>query len=261
MQAFDKLWQTVERLRDPEEGCPWDLKQTPHSLIPNFIEELYEAIEAIDNEDPEHLKEELGDLLLHILMQVRIADEQGFFALSDVLEGVTLKLVSRHPHVFGDEVSRDGSKICSEKVKMNWERLKHHEKRETRESILEGIPKTMPALIYAQRMQEKAASVGFDWRDAQDVIIKIKEELQEMIEVEKENKTALTEEIGDLLFSVVNFARKSGIDSEAALKKACKKFEHRFQMIEKYHRDHDKNIYDSTLEKLDDLWEAAKKDI
>ncbi len=260
MKEFDKLWEIVERLRDPEKGCPWDINQTPHSLIPNFIEELYETIEAIENRDNEHLREELGDLLLHILMQVRIAKEQGHFSLSEVIENITEKLVSRHPHVFENESGKIPDKIKPQEIKINWERLKHHEKRQTRKSILEGIPKSMPGLIYAQRMQEKAASVGFDWKEAKDVIFKIEEELQELQAVEKENKEALTEEIGDLLFSIVNYARKCGIDSEAALKKAAAKFSRRFRAIEQHHRNKGENIYESTMEKLDDLWEATKKD-
>ncbi len=260
MKEFTDLWSIVERLRDPVDGCPWDIKQTPQSLIPNFIEELYETIEAIESNDAVHLKEELGDLLLHILMQARIAKEHQLFTLEDVLVSITRKLVSRHPHVFdrGDDEQR----IPAEQVKTNWERIKHHEKRETRKSILEGIPKSMPALIYAQRMQEKAASVGFDWRDPQEVLDKIDEEIRELKASEQENDPErIIEELGDLLFSVVNYARKSGIDSEAALKRAAAKFRKRFQAIENYHRDRNENIYDSSMEKLDDLWETAKKDI
>ncbi|MBW6515569.1 MAG: nucleoside triphosphate pyrophosphohydrolase [Candidatus Cloacimonetes bacterium] len=260
MQEFDSLRQIVEKLRDPIEGCPWDVKQTPQSLIPNFIEELYETIEAIDNNDSEHLKEELGDLLLHILMQAQIAHERGEFTLADVLKTITVKLVSRHPHVF-DKI-KGKEKIGAQQVKNNWERLKHHEKRETRKSILEGIPKNMPALIYAQRMQEKAASVGFDWNEPQEVLDKIEEEIRELRAAEKEqDPKRIKEEIGDLLFAVVNYARKVEVDSEAALKEASAKFRKRFQKIEDYHRNNNENIYDSSMEKLDDLWEASKKDI
>ena len=203
MQEFAKLWEIVERLRDPETGCPWDIKQTPRSLIPNFIEELYETIEAIENEDPQHLKEELGDLLLHILMQARIAKEKGEFTLQEVLTSITNKLVSRHPHVFDTTYKRDG--MAAEEVKINWERLKHHEKRETRRSILEGIPKSMPALIYSQRMQEKAASVGFDWKESAEVLDKIEEEIKELSSaVEERDREKISEELGDLLFAVVN---------------------------------------------------------
>lgn len=263
MQEFTRLWEIVEKLRDPEEGCPWDIEQTSRSLIPNFIEELYETIEAIDNDDAGHLKEELGDLLLHILMQVRIAKEQGHFTLADVLQEITGKLINRHPHVFqeGEDNGASG-KIRAKEVKNNWEKLKHQEKRKTRKSILEGIPKSMPALIYAQRMQEKAASVGFDWQKAKEVIDKIEEEMRELRETEPEKDLErAAEEIGDLLFSVVNYARKIGIDSEATLKKAAEKFRRRFETIEEYHRKHKENIYESSLEKLDDLWERAKKDI
>lgn len=262
MQKLSDLWEIVEKLRNPESGCPWDLKQTPKSLIPNFIEELYETIEAIENDDPEHLKEELGDLLLHILMQVRIAKEEGKFTLGDVLDNITHKLVSRHPHVFGeDKEQASGSKSSAEEIKTNWERIKHKEKRATRKSILDGIPKSMPALIYAQRMQEKAASVGFDWQKAEDVLVKVEEELTELQQAEEQdNEEMIIGEIGDLLFTVVNYARKRGIDAEAALMKTAGKFFKRFRAIEKHHLDHNENIYDSSMEKLDDLWETTKKD-
>jgi len=262
MKEFTDLWDIVEKLRDPEEGCPWDIKQTPHSLIPNFIEELYETIEAIENNNPQHLQEELGDLLLHILMQVRIAKEAGFFTLADVLKTISEKLISRHPHVFAQKEDQKQNRMDAAEVKTNWERLKHHEKRKTRKSILEGIPKSMPALIYAQRMQEKAASVGFDWKDASEVLNKIEEEFLELKDTERENnQERITEELGDLLFSIVNYARKRGIDSEAALKKAAEKFRQRFQTIEEHHKQNKENIYESSMEKLDDLWEATKKNI
>jgi len=262
MKEFTDLWDIVEKLRDPDEGCPWDIKQTPHSLIPNFIEELYETIEAIENNDPEHLQEELGDLLLHILMQIRIAKEAGYFNLADVLTTISQKLVSRHPHVFARDNHQKQDRMEAAEVKTNWERLKHHEKRKTRKSILEGIPKSMPALIYAQRMQEKAASIGFDWKNASDVLSKIEEEFQELEESDRnDDQMQITEELGDLLFTVVNYARKRGIDSEAALKRAAEKFRQRFQAIEEHHKKNDENIYDSSMEKLDDLWETTKKDI
>ncbi len=259
MQEFDVLWDVICKLRDKENGCPWDLKQSHKSLVPNFIEELYEVIEAIDNDDFVHLKEELGDLLLHILMQTRIASESDRFSLNDVLEAITAKLISRHPHIFDD------NKKCNsdaEQVKINWERIKFDEKKQTRKSILDGIPKSMPALIYAQRMQEKAASVGFDWKDKIDVLDKLKEETDELIEaVNDRNPEDIKEEIGDLLFTMVNFCRKAGLDSEMVLKQASDKFYNRFNRIEEHFKQNETNIYDSNLEELDDLWQTSKKDI
>ncbi len=255
MQEFDRLWQIVKQLRNPHSGCPWDIKQTPKSLIPNFIEELYEVIEAIENKDDQHLKEELGDLTLHILMQARIAEENGDFKLCEVFKTISEKLISRHPHVFNNE---RGKTIEAEQVKNNWEKIKNRQK--NRDSILDGIPKVMPALIYAQRMQEKAASVGFDWDKMSDVIAKVDEELQELKEaINAKDKQAVEEETGDLIFAIVNFARKNGLDSESVLKQAADKFYTRFRWIEDHFREKNLNIYETTLELLDELWEESKK--
>lgn len=257
MQEFERLWKIVKQLRDPENGCPWDIRQTPESLVPNFIEELYEVIEAIENKDKKHLKEELGDLTLHILMQALIAEEKNDFSLSEVFKTISEKLISRHPHVFANET---GKKLDAAEVKNNWERIKNKQKE--RESVLDGIPKSMPGLIYAQRMQEKAASVGFDWEDMKDVIAKVEEELLELKEaVNAEDPDAVEEETGDLIFAVVNFARKSGLDSEAVLKQAAAKFYNRFRKIEEHYREKKMNIYESSLEILDELWEESKKGV
>ena len=174
MKEFDKLREIVNKLRDPDKGCPWDIKQTHRSMIPNFIEELYEAIEAIDNNDFDHLSEELGDLMLHIMMQVRMAEEEDKFSLEAVLEKINDKLIRRHPHIYGDGVAVDANG-----VKMNWERIKQEEKKGYRKSIIDGIPRSMPALIIAQRMQEKAASTGFDWKEVGQAIDKLDEEVHE----------------------------------------------------------------------------------
>lgn len=260
MNKFNKLWDVVETLRDPQNGCPWDLEQTAESLIPNFIEELYEVIEAIENKNVENIKEELGDLLLHILMQTRIAKEKGEFELDDVLEQISSKLIRRHPHIFAQSDDKEIQQSSPLEVKQNWEKIKHTEKSNKRKSILEGIPKAMPALIYSQRMQEKAASTGFDWENTEDVLDKIAEELEELKEAfANESKERQTEEAGDLLFAVVNFCRRSGIDSETALKKASEKFRNRFEYIEEYHKQKGKNIFNSSMEKLNELWEKTKE--
>lgn len=260
MEKFRKLWEIIETLRDPVDGCPWDREQTAKSLIPNFIEELYEAIEAIENNDMENLKEELGDLMLHILMQIRIAKEQGKMTIDDVLDRINNKLIRRHPHIFAKEEENgvDTNSTPAEIIE-NWEKIKHKEKKESKKSILSGIPKSMPALIYAQRMQEKAASTGFDWDKAEEIIPKIEEEFEELKQaIDSRNIAHEMEEAGDLLFSIVNYCRKRGFDSEIALKKASEKFRERFEAIEAYHYENNKNIFNSSVEELNELWEQTK---
>ncbi len=254
MNEFQKLVEIVAKLREPLSGCPWDLKQTPKSLIPNFIEELYEAVEAIEDEDYPELQEELGDLMLHIVFQCRLAEEERLFSLEDVLRQINSKLVRRHPHVFGELELHD-----AEAVKINWERLKKAEKEE-RHSVLDGIPRALPALIYAQRTQEKAASVGFDWQDTQPIWEKLKEETEELHEaLTADDIQKIREEIGDMLFTLVNLGRKLHIDTEFALKETARKFMKRFHYIEEHYRQSGENIHDANLEELDHIWEKSKK--
>lgn len=254
MKEFDELIEVISRLRDPISGCPWDIKQTPESLVPNFIEELYEAVEAIEDGDDEALAEELGDLMLHIVFQTQIAQEEGRFEIRDVLCKIGAKLVRRHPHVFGDLELND-----AEAVKMNWERIKKVEKTE-RKSVLEGIPRALPALIYAQRTQEKAASVGFDWQSLEPVMAKLDEERLELDEaLATGDGNLIREELGDLLFTVVNLARKLHIDAEGALKECARKFHRRFQYIEEHYQEKGEEIHEATLEELDRIWDKAKE--
>jgi tetrapyrrole methylase family protein/MazG family protein len=253
MQSFDKLVEILERLRDPVSGCPWDLKQTPLSLIPNFIEELYECVEAIEEEDNVSLSEELGDLMLHIVFQCQIASEEKSFNVEDVLNKINSKLVRRHPHVFGELDLND-----ADAVKMNWERIKKVEKTD-RISVLEGIPRALPGLIYAQRTQEKAASVGFDWQDHKPVMDKLHEEIAELNEaLELDDQDKIREEVGDLLFTLVNLARKLHMDSETVVKETTRKFTKRFQYIEEHYRNTGEDIHAASLEELDSVWEKAK---
>jgi len=255
MKEFDKLIEVIEKLRDKENGCPWDLKQTHESLIPNFIEELYEVVEAIENKDYSHLSEELGDLMLHIVMQVEIAREEKRFEMKEVLNQINNKLIRRHPHIFGDGHATDANG-----VKMNWERIKQEEKKNVRSSAIDGIPQKMPALIVAQRMQEKAASVGFDWQDVAPAIDKLEEEVKEFQEAYKnKDLEEMQNEMGDILFSIVNIARKSGFDTESALKRTNKKFENRFKKIENHFQNNGKNMLDASLEQLDEIWEITKE--
>ncbi|HPF08340.1 MAG: nucleoside triphosphate pyrophosphohydrolase [Candidatus Cloacimonetes bacterium] len=252
MHRFQELVDVVASLRDPDKGCPWDIKQTATSLVPNFIEELYEVVEAIEDNDNQALCEELGDLMLHIVFQAQIASEQGTFQISDVLSEIVNKLVRRHPHVFGD-LNVDSA----EGVKMNWERIKKAEKKD-RESVLDGIPRSLPALIKAQRTQEKAASVGFDWPDLKPALDKLDEEREELYEAlaSGENE-AIQDELGDLLFTIVNLSRKLGIDAETALNGTTAKFYRRFRYVEEQYRTGD--IHAARLEELDSHWEAAKE--
>ncbi|MBW6513165.1 MAG: nucleoside triphosphate pyrophosphohydrolase [Candidatus Syntrophosphaera sp.] len=255
MTEFQKLVDIIAQLRDPVSGCPWDVKQTSQSLVPNFIEELHEAVEAIEDGDGAALMEELGDLMLHVVFQAQIASEEGRFDIADVLRGIAQKLVRRHPHVFGDLDVAD-----ADAVKLNWERLKKQEKTK-RQSVLEGIPRSLPALIYAQRTQEKAASVGFDWPNITPILAKLNEEEAELREaLDSEDILQIREELGDLLFTIVNLARKLHIDAESALKETARKFHKRFNYIEEHYRKNGADIHEASLEELDAVWDLAKKD-
>lgn len=254
MKEFRDLIDVLSKLRHPETGCPWDIKQTRETLVPNFIEELYEAVEAIENKDMDDLKEELGDLMLHIVFQAQISAEEGLWDIHDVLNAINTKLIRRHPHVFGDQVLSD-----SYEVKMNWERIKKREKTE-RQSVLDGIPLAMPALIQAQRTQEKAASVGFDWPNLKPVLEKLDEEREELAEaLAMGDEAMIKEELGDMIFTLVNLARKLNIDSEAALKECTRKFTRRFHSIEAHYKENGADINEASLEELDSHWEKAKK--
>ncbi|PIU44360.1 MAG: nucleoside triphosphate pyrophosphohydrolase [Ignavibacteriales bacterium CG07_land_8_20_14_0_80_59_12] len=249
MDSFDKFVEVVRRLR---KECPWDREQTHESIKHLLIEEAYEAVESVDRHDLPELKKELGDLLLHIAMHSVIAEEERAFSLDDVITGITEKLIHRHPHVFGDvRVSSDTE------VEQNWERLK---KAEGRESVIEGIPKSMPALLKAQRLQEKVSNVGFDWGRAEDAWKKVEEELREMQESASEgNAERLQEEYGDLLFALVNYARFVNVTPENALRSTIDKFSRRFRYIEGKLAERGTTVHDSTLEEMEALWEEAKK--
>jgi MazG family protein len=253
MREFDELIEIIVRLRHPETGCPWDRKQTHESLVPNFIEELYECVEAIEKQDIEHLGEELGDLLLHIVLQARIAEEEGNFKIADVLQQINEKIIRRHPHIFGEEKVES-----AEAVKINWELIKLKEKK-SRISAIDGIPRGMPKLIVAQRMQEKAAAVGFDWDSHEQVFEKLDEEVGELKEaISLGDSTNIEDEIGDVLFTVVNLSRMLGFDSETSLTKTISKFERRFRQVEERFKNKPHSMQESTLEELDEVWEAVK---
>ncbi len=256
MKELDRLVNIIKELRNPKTGCPWDIKQTSKSLIPNFIEELYETVEAIESGNNTDLKEELGDLLMHIIMQIEIANEKSEMTLEEILDGISDKLVLRHPHIFGDKQN-----LSVEEIKVNWEKIKNLKEKKSRDSVLEGIPMKMPAIIVAQRIQEKAASVGFDWKTLEPVFDKIEEEIQECKKaIKNKDHDNIEEEIGDILFSVINLSRKLDIDAETALRRTINKFNSRFQFVEKNLKNEGKNIYETSLEEMDKLWEMAKKE-
>ncbi|MHB8841826.1 MAG: nucleoside triphosphate pyrophosphohydrolase [Candidatus Aquicultor sp.] len=245
----EELVALMARLRGAQ-GCPWDKEQTHESLRRYLIEEAYETVDAIDENDPEHLKEELGDLLLQIVFHAQIASEVGRFTMQDVAEGIITKIVRRHPHIFGEtEVT------CAGDVIANWEDIKSKEKNEV--SAIAGIPKSFPSLIYAYKLQSKAARVGFDWEDVEGALDKIVEEVDELKRAKK-GEGVIEDEIGDLLFAVVNVARHLDVDPELALRGTCKKFERRFRSMEETAATRGERLSDMALMQKDKLWDEAK---
>jgi MazG family protein len=251
--AIAELRAVVHRLRAPG-GCPWDREQTHETLIPHLLEEAYEVTEAIRNGDMPHLREELGDLLLQPVLHAEIASETGAFDLDAIARELTEKLIRRHPHVFGDATVEG-----SEGVLTQWDAIKREEKGTQRESLLHGISHGLPALIRAQKLQKKAAKVGFDWPDAAPVLDKIREEADEIVaEIANGDFRAVAEEVGDLLFSVVNLARKLGVDAESALVAANTKFETRFGKLEETLAVQGKQPREASLPELDADWDQVK---
>lgn len=253
--AFAELMRVVERLRGPG-GCPWDREQTHRSLRPYVLEEAYEVVDAIDRGDPAALQEELGDLLLQVALHSVIAAERGEFDVAAVVEGITGKIVHRHPHVFGDATARTAAE-----VKANWEDLKRREKGggEGR-SLLDGVPAGLPALMEAAELQARAARVGFDWRSAGEVWPKVEEELGELRRALGRGGEAVEEELGDAIFALVNLARLAGVEAEVAAKGANGKFRRRFQAMEARARAEGRGLEGLTLDELEALWEAVKRD-
>lgn len=253
--AFSDLVKLMERLRAPG-GCPWDREQTYESLRRFVIEEAYEVVDAIDRGDRAELAEELGDHLLQAVFLAQLGREEGSFTIDDSIQAIHDKLVRRHPHVFGDVEAHD-----AETVLANWEKLKHAEKGEKEQSFFDGIPSGLPALMKANRITEKAARVGFDWSRADDVFAKIREEVDELEEAvgEKEPSERVTEELGDLLFSMANLARKLGVDAEHALQDANWKFIRRFEAMERVAKQESRGLEDRSLDELDALWEQIKR--
>ena len=249
-----KLVELMAKLRSPD-GCPWDREQTHASLRPYLIEEAYEALDAIDDADDEHLREELGDVLLQVVFHAQIAHEDGRFDFDEVEATIVEKLIRRHPHVFGNDEA-----TTSAQVLQNWEKIKQLEHGENRQSVLDGLPRQMPALLYAYRIQEKVAKVNFDWKDVRDVLAKVREEIDELEEaIDGTVKERMEQEIGDLFFSVVNLSRHMGIPPEDALRKSNQRFSERFRYIEKALELKGERIEQASFERLDELWEEAKR--
>ncbi len=252
---FNEFVSLVKRLR---KECPWDKEQTNDSIKAATIEEAYEVVEAIDEKNYDELKKELGDLLLHVVFHTVIAEESSHFTIDDVINTISDKLIRRHPHVFGDTAINS-----SDEVKKNWEKIKLSE---GRKSILDGVPNSLPALQKAHRLQEKAAKVGFDWEKKEDVWKKVIEEIQEMHEIEELKKKSndeslqikLEDEIGDVFFALVNYARFLNVNPENALRKTNEKFVKRFNYIEEKLKENNKSIEQSNLEEMDRYWNESK---
>ena len=248
-ESFLALVEIMDTLR---EKCPWDKKQTIQSLRSNTIEELYELIDAIIDEDWEGIKEELGDILLHVLFYAKIGTEQGHFTLQDSIESISKKLIHRHPHIYGDVKVQE-----EEEVKRHWEQLKLQE---GKTSLLAGVPNSLPAMVKAFRIQQKVKQVGFEWENKEQVWDKVEEEIGELkAEIEANNQEKMEAEFGDVLFSMINYARFLNIDPESALEKTNKKFKYRFELMEAYAKENGLDLAKLSLNEKEAIWQSMKK--
>ena len=254
-EKFEKLINVMKTLRSPG-GCPWDIEQTHESITMGFVEELYEFIEAVEDKDIETMKEELGDLCLHIVFQVQIAKENGEFTMAEVLDSIIEKLIRRHPHVFSDVKVKNSNEVVA-----NWDDIKKQEKqKQHRKSVVDGIPRHLPALSKARKVQIKARKVGFDWDKVEDVILKIKEEFNELYEaIEEKDQEHISEELGDVLFSVVNLSRFLDVEPERALHNTVRKFMSRFRAIEIALEEKGTTVQEASFEEMDSLWDQVKE--
>ncbi|MCY1295498.1 Nucleoside triphosphate pyrophosphohydrolase [compost metagenome] len=269
MYDLGDLLHLMTRLRDPKYGCPWDLKQSYETIVPYTLEEAYEVADAIERGDFAHLREELGDLLFQVVYYTQLAREEQRFGFDEVVDGITRKLVRRHPHVFPDGDlygAPDMARLEEAAVKQRWEELKAEERaakaaEPVQLSLLDDVPVALPALSRAAKLQKRAAQVGFDWPEALPVVDKLREELDEVLEaMADDDPEALAEEVGDLLFTVVNLARHLKVEPETALRVANGKFERRFRYIEEVLRDAGRKPEECTLEELDAIWSEAKRE-
>lgn len=252
-KEFTKLREIIAILRGPN-GCPWDKKQTHESLKKYLIEESYELLEAIEEDDIDHMIEELGDVLLQVMLHAQIGEDEGYFSIADIIEGLSAKMIRRHPHVFGDGKAENETEVLK-----NWQSIKQEEQGRSRSSILSGIPKAFPNLMRAEALQKKAASVGFDWENVHGAWEKVKEELLEFEKEKANSSEEMKAEFGDILFAFVNIARFYGIDPEDAIRLTNEKFTRRFQYIETRVTESGRDFSSYTLEELDEFWNEAKR--
>lgn len=265
MHSLTDLLQLMRDLRHPEHGCPWDLKQDHASIVPHTLEEAYEVADAIERGDNEDLKQELGDLLFQVVFYAQLSAEQKDFDFNDVVDAITRKLLRRHPHVFPDGTLSSAGvaelKLTEVEIKRNWETIKQQERREkTQHSITDDVPRALPALIRATKLQRRVAHVGFDWTDASEIFAKVREELAELEEaVAAQDQAHIEEELGDLLFTCVNLARRFDVSPETALNGCNQKFTKRFKHIEESALQQGKRLTEMTLEELDEGWQQAKE--
>lgn len=255
-KRFEELISIMARLRAPD-GCPWDLKQTFDSIKPYTLEETYEVLEAIDNRDWPALCDELGDFILQAVFYAQMAHEEGTFAIEDSLQAINEKLIRRHPHVFGDTVAK-----TADDVKVRWDEIKQQEKKDRGEKpkgLIDGVPKALPALVEAQQISSRAAGAGFDWENIHQVADKVREEMQELEQARADgNHEEIEGELGDLLFTIVNMARFLKVDPEQALRKTNAKFRKRFAFVEQGLAAQGKQLKDSTVQEMEELWQQAK---
>ena len=252
---MNDLTALMARLRGPD-GCPWDRKQTAASLKPFLIEECYEVVDALDENDPNKVKEELGDLMFQIVFHARIAEENGQFSMHDVISANIEKMTRRHPHVFGDTKLNTDKEVLS-----NWEEIKKKEKGyEDRKSVLEGVPRHLPSLLRAHSLQERAARVGFDWSRIDEALPKLDEEIAEFkVSLRQKDAPGIEEELGDIFFMLVNISRFLNVNPEEALRKTISKFIHRFRYIEEHAESSNRSLNDMTLDEMEALWQEAKR--
>lgn len=255
---LEKFAEIIAKLRDPNGGCPWDLEQTYQTMPPHILEEAYEVVEAINQDDRKELKEELGDLLMQVVFLSQLAQEEGAFTLDDVIDDITDKIIRRHPHVFGEIKAEN-----SDEVLKNWENIKQQERYQKEQfSILDNVPIALPSLLRAAKLQKRCAKVGFDWSELEPTIQKVEEELQEVrdeVSKQPQNPQAIEEEIGDLLFASVNVARHLKLNPEEALRKANLKFERRFRQVEQSILASGRQLEQVSLAEMDLIWDQVKQ--
>ena len=258
--GIQSLLDIMRRLRDPDSGCPWDLKQNFHTIVPFTIEETYELADAIAAEDFVQIRDELGDVLFQVVFYAQMASEQSFFTFEDVVDGIAEKLRRRHPHVFA---ATGGHSVSAGEVKERWEQIKGEERQQkNQKGILDDIPKALPALSRSQKLQKRAARVGFDWSELDAVRGKVDEELGELAEAISEGESAAIEsEVGDIFLAMVNLARHLGVDAEAALRHANRRFEKRFRLMETAAERDGSQLSEESLERLEERWQAAKREL